>query len=92
MTIMKRLEYPLIALTLTEKECDHIMALILDGALPRAVICGNIPRAMLHGDPKYQGLGVHNLYTTMGIYQLQAILENIWKDTITDRLMRVPIE
>ena len=67
MTIMKTLEYPLVALTLTEKECDHIMAPILDGALPKAGICRNIPRAVLYGDPEHQGLGVHNIYTTMDI-------------------------
>ena len=92
MTIMKTLEYPLVALTLTEKECDHIMAPVLAGALPRAGICRNIPRAVLYGNPEYQGLGVHNLYTTMGLHQLQALLDNIWKDTITGRLMRVSLE
>ena len=67
MTIMEILEYPLVALTLTEKKCDHIMAPIFDGVLPKAGICRNILRALLYGDPEHQGLGLHNIYTTMNL-------------------------
>ena len=49
-------------------------------------------KAVFYGDPEHQGLGVHNMYTTMVIYQLQALLDNIWKDNITGRLIRVSIE
>ena len=49
-------------------------------------------KAVFYGDPEHQGLGVHTIYTTMGIYQLQALLDNIWKDNITGRLIRVSIE
>lgn len=39
MTVLKTLEYPLVALTLTEDECTHIMAPILERGLPAAGIC-----------------------------------------------------
>ena len=61
MTILKTLEYPLIALTLTEKAFEHIMAPILDGVLSRASIYRHISRAVPYGNHEYQGLGVHNL-------------------------------
>ena len=63
--VMKTLEYPLVALTLTEEECNYIMASILEGGLPRSGICRNIPRVFLYGDKEHQSLGMHNLHTTM---------------------------
>ena len=35
-TILKTLEYPLLALLLTEKECDDMLRPILHAALPKA--------------------------------------------------------
>ena len=92
MTIMKTLEYPLVALTLTEKECDYIMAPVLAGGLPRAGICRNIPRSVLYGSLEHQGLGMHNLYNTMGLQQIQVLLDNTWKNTITGKLIRTSLE
>ena len=92
MTIMKTLEYPLVALTLTEAECDFIMAPVLAGGLPRAGICRNIPRSVLYGSLDHQGLGMHNLYTTMGLQQIQVLLDNKWKDTVTGQLIRTSLE
>ena len=88
LTIMKKLEYPLLALTLTEKECDFIMAPILKSALPRPGLCRNIPRALLYGRKEHQGLGLNNLHTTMGLKQIQALLDNVWEDTVTGNLIR----
>ena len=34
-TVLKTLEYPLLVLTLTEAEYDKIMALIMNGTLPK---------------------------------------------------------
>ena len=79
LTVMKKLEYPLQALTLTEKECDFIMAPVLLSGLPKAGICRHTPRALIYGDKEHQGLGIHNLYTTMGINRIQALMDHIWK-------------
>ena len=64
MTSMKRLEYPLLALTLTELECNYIMAPALNAGLPKADICRTNPRALVYGCKDYQSLGLHNLHTT----------------------------
>ena len=56
-TIMKSLEYPLIALTLTEQQCNTIMALILPVALPSSHVCCTYPRRVVYGPKDMLGLG-----------------------------------
>ena len=92
MTIIKTLEYPLVALTLTEEECDFIVALVLAGGLLRAGICINIPRSVLYGSLDHQGMGMHNLYTTMGLQQIQVLLDNTWNDMVIGQLFRTSLE
>jgi hypothetical protein len=53
-TIIKTQLYPLAALTLTEKECNHIMALVLDDRLCSSTICKKFPHAVAYG-PKEEG-------------------------------------
>ena len=65
MTVVKTLEYPLVALTLTEEECNYIMTPILEGGLPRSRIFRNIPWVILYGDKYHQGLEIQNLYKIM---------------------------
>ena len=65
--IMKKLEYPLLALTLTEDECNFIMPPILKSGSPKVGIYRNMPRAVVYGDTSHQGMGLHNPYTKMGI-------------------------
>ena len=64
---MKKLEYPLIAVTLTEKDCIKIIVPALEMGLSRAGICQKISRNVLYGTRKSQGMGLHNSYTTMGL-------------------------
>ena len=92
MTTTKALEYPLVALTLTEEDCDYTMAPVLQGGLHKAGICRNIPRSVLYGSLDYQRLGMDHLYITMGLKQIQVLLDNIWKDTITGKLSRILLE
>ena len=71
-TVMKTLEYPLLATTLTQDDCTDIMAPILHDGLPKAGICRTLARAMVYGPKQYKELALHNLYTTQGLVQLQA--------------------
>ena len=91
-TVMKSLEYPLLATTLTEQECSYIMAPILEGGLPLSGICRNFSRAVVYGPIKHLGLGLHNLYTTQGIRQIQAILNHVWRKTDTGKLIQITLE
>ena len=91
-TIMKKVEYPLLALTLSEAECNFIMAPALLAGLPKSGICRTTPRVLVHGCKEYQGLELHKLHTTMGISHIQALLDNTWSNSVTGKLMRVSLE
>ena len=92
MSIMKKLDYSLIALTLTEQECKTIMAPVLEIGLGRAGICQKISRKVLYGSRELQGMGLHNLFTTLGISHVQAFLEHTWKKSLTGKLMLSSLE
>jgi hypothetical protein len=47
-TIMKTLQYPMAATTISEKEWEHIMAPVLKAGLPRAGIARTFPRDVLY--------------------------------------------
>ena len=67
LTVMKKLEYPLLALTLTKEECNYIMAPVLLSGLPRAGICRNIPRALIYGNKKTK-VSVFTIFTQQWEY------------------------
>jgi hypothetical protein len=54
-TIMKKLEYPLVAVTLTRKQCDEIMSTLCTTSLPKAGYNHNFPRKALHGPTGLMG-------------------------------------
>lgn len=91
--IMKSLEYPLLALTLTEKECSHIMAPVLDACLSKSHVCRKYPRALTYGPVEEMGLGFHSLYTLQGVAQLSALIQYLPQTSeITGHLLRSNIE
>jgi hypothetical protein len=89
---MKTLEYPLLALTLTERDCAHIMAPILMGGLPACGICCNFPRNVVFAPTKFMGLDLHNPYITMGILHTDLLSSEGQMDSITGDLIRATIE
>ena len=91
-TIVKSIEYPLAATSLSNQECTSVMDQILKAALPRANIVHNFARAVLYGPTQYQGLGLHDPFISQGIRHIKDIVEQQWKDTISGRLIRMNIE
>ena len=91
-TVMKTLQYPLLATTLTGKECNHIMAPILTGGLTQIGICRSMARQLVYAPLKYQGLAIDNLYTTQGLGHVTALLTHIWQQTTTGKLLRMSME
>ena len=69
-TVMKTIEYPLPALTLTEEESRRVMAPILEAGLRTSGICSRMARALVYGPKKFQGLGLKSLYVKQGIDKL----------------------
>ena len=91
-TIIKTLEYPLLALTLTKEACNTIMAPVLHGGLSKMGVCKNMPRDLVYGPLKYQGLGIPNLYTTQGLSHIVTVLTHCWRGTETGKLIQTSVE
>lgn len=70
LTFTKKLEYPLLPLTLTDDECDNIMKPVFQVGLTKSGLSRNIPSALLYGMKKNQELGSNKLHTIMGINQI----------------------
>jgi hypothetical protein len=86
-TILKKLEYPLPALSLTEAQCGAIMRPVLLAALPKAKYNHNFPRSPLYGPGSHQGCELHNLYTTQVVEHFNIALRHSPYDTMTGELL-----
>ena len=53
--VLKTLEYPILALTLTEAECSKIMAPVRTGGLSNIGICRSMARSLVYGPTKIKG-------------------------------------
>ena len=73
-SIMKTIEYPLLATSMSRSQFQFIMAPILVSALPRAGICRYMNRDVVYGSIKYQDLGIPNPFVTQGIKKLFEVL------------------
>ena len=49
-------------------------------------------RVLVYGPYKYLGLDIDNLYTTQGISHIKALLDNVWRNNETGKLLRTSIE
>ena len=91
-TIAQTLKYSLPALTLTEKECQSIMAPVLKVALPYAHVSRNFPRSVVYGPKAMMGLGKSNIYVRQGVTHICTLQKFLNTDTITGELIRANIE
>jgi hypothetical protein len=57
-TIMKTLEYPMLATTITKAEWDFIMSPIRKSGLSKLEVSSNFPGKVLYGPKKFQGMGI----------------------------------
>jgi hypothetical protein len=90
--IMKSLEYPLAATSLSKKQCDEIMKPIRAAALPALGINRHLPLTVVHGPQQYQGVGIPDLWTVQGILKLGLALQHGDAQTITGHQLRASIE
>ena len=86
--ILKALAYPLPALTLSEDECQTLMVPLIEAAFPRCGISKKMARAVRYGPKSYGGFGVDNIFLSQGASKIQYIIEHLWKNTPTGRLIR----
>jgi len=73
--ILRKLDYPLVATTFTQQECNKIMSPILTAGLPAAGVVRTFPRAIVHGPWQWGGLNIPNLHTEQTIKHLHTILK-----------------
>ncbi len=91
-TIMKTLEYPMLATTITEDEWDFIMRPIRQSGLPKIQLASNFPRKVLYGPKKFQGMGIMHPFYTQELSHLALCLHEGESDTITGELLRASME
>jgi hypothetical protein len=86
--MMKTLEYPLMATSLTQKQCDQIMQPVLDAGLKALGISRTLNRDVVYGPKRYQGLGIPDLWLTQGILKLWIAIAHGDAATITGSSLR----
>jgi hypothetical protein len=90
--VMKSLEYPLMATSLSKEQCARIMKPIRAAALPAMGINRHLTLAVVHGPQQYQGVGVPDLWTVQGILKLWLAIQHGDAKTITGHQLRASME
>ncbi len=91
-TIMKTMEYPMAAITLTEKNWEHIMVPILKAGLPRSGIDRSFPRDILYGPTSLQGMGLLHPWYHQEITHLLVCLQQTTIRGTTGQLIAASTE
>ena len=92
-TILKTMQYPTPATTLSKVQCDKILSPLLQAGLPSAGVSRNFPRVLVYGPTKFQGLGVTSLYTTQGLEHIERLLKfGTSKKHLTGKILRHLLE
>jgi hypothetical protein len=86
--MMKTLEYPLMATSLSKSQCDMIMKPILDAGLSALGINRRLTRAVVYGPKRYQGVGIPDLWTLQGVLKLWLAVAHGDAPTITGCSLR----
>jgi len=79
--VMKTLEHPLVATSLSRSSVDTIMAPILKAILPKLGIQKKIPHSLLCGSASIQGCNLKDPWVTQLAEHLQAALRHQCRDT-----------
>ena len=91
-TIMKTLEYPMMATTITEREWDFIMQPIREAGLPKIEVTSKFPKILMYGPKAFQGLGIMHPYLHQELMHLAACIHEGKRETITGELIRASTE
>jgi hypothetical protein len=90
--IMKSLEYPLMATSMSKKQCDDIMKPIRSAALSALGSNRHLSLVVVHGPQRYQGMGIPDLWTVQGILKLWITIQHGDALTITGHQLRASME
>jgi hypothetical protein len=86
--MMKTLEYPLMATSLSKAQCNTIMRPLLEAGLPALGINRPLTRAVVYGPRRFQGLGIPDLWALQGILKLWLAIAHGDASTITGCSLR----
>ena len=89
---MKQIEYPLLALNMTEEDCKEIEKPLMKTGLPAIGLSTNTSRKMVFGPETYQGVGIKSIFHEMMHRHIRAIITEGDRETITGYLLRSTIE
>jgi hypothetical protein len=91
-TVMKTLEYPMEALSLTKNQWDFIMAPILKTVLPKSGIVRTFPRDILYGPEEQSGFGLIHPFYLQNFKKLELLMREYIENSITSELLKANIE
>jgi hypothetical protein len=91
-TVLKKIEYCLLALNLSKHQCNELMWPILKAALPKAGYNRNFPKEVIHGPTSLLGAGIHHPYTAQLIAHLDILLRHGGQEMITGQLLTGNLE
>ena len=90
--VMKSLEYPLTATSLSKAQCEKIMKPIRAAALSALGMNRHLSKTVVHGPQRYQGVGIPELWTVQGILKLWLAIHHGDAKTITGHQLRASME
>ena len=74
----------MMAMYLSKDQCKKIIRPFLNAGLSASGICSKMPQPVVWGPLRYQGLGIHHLWTTtQGVEHLLAVLRHMTHPTLT---------
>jgi hypothetical protein len=91
-TIMKTLEYPMIAISLSRKQWDKLMSPLFAAILPKAKISKHFPWKVLFAPLSRQGLGIIHPHDCQHLSQIQTIFRHSDRHSPTGPLIRASLE
>jgi len=80
-TIMKTIEYPLAATSISKKDMQDIMRLILQAALPKARIQKHFPHKLVYGTLMSKGFGVYDPLASQVIEHVHSLIWHSFQDS-----------
>ena len=92
LTIMKSLEYPLAAITMTKAQWDHVMSPLLQAALPRMGYVRSFPHDIVYAPKELLGLGIMHPWFNQELTHLEICLQEGTAKTIIGDLLRASSE
>jgi hypothetical protein len=90
--IWRIMEYPLICMTLTEKQCEQIMRPATSAGLAKSHIYRSFPTTLLHAGAEALGAGLPHLFKVQGIARLNTLVSHSPGGSITSLLLWAAME